>query len=220
MLYYTPVPISEHAELLGPDFNERFSDEMSEYYGPFIKKGRRIQLAKETWEYAVADSIINGIWVGAGNNVIDVETLDIQIDVKGLSCLTLNSITTEASILQNLKLESDNVVKLFETNDFDGLKTMFVDSLFEKIKNCDNLYVFCAVREKETQLVHYCLLKVNEKENDNFVNEMAVIGKRSVSIPLIDPKYGKTYLCIPKRRLELRLKMDGIQEFCVAAHIR
>jgi len=218
MIFYEPVPVAEHAELLGKDFSKRFASEMHEYYSPFINKNRPVQLAKETWEYAVADSIDGAEWVGAGKNVIDVKTPKIEIDVKGLSCQHMQGTTTEASILQNNKLENDNFAKLFENKDFSALKEMFVDPFVAKINATSNLHVLCAVREKKVQKVHYCLLKVTKKVNPNFVNNMSMDAKRSVSIPMIDPKYGKTYLYIPKRRLEIRLRMDVMSDFSVYSH--
>ena len=218
MIYYVPVPVEDHDNLIGKNFAKRFADEMHSYYAPFIKKGRPIQLAKETWEYAVADSIDGGEWVGAGKNVIDVRAPGIEIDVKGLSSQNLNGTTTEASILQNNKLENDNFAKLFESKDFSALKDMFVDPFVDKIKSTNNLHILCAVREKKEQKVHYCLLKVIQKENVNFVKEMNMDAKRSVSVPMIDPKYGKTYLYIPKRRLEIRLKMEEMSKFSVFSH--
>ena len=218
MIFYEPVPVKEHSKLLGKDFSKRFADEMHAYYSPFLKKDRPVQLAKETWEYAVADSIDGAKWVGAGKNIIDVKAPNLEIDVKGLSCSTMKNTTTEASILQNNKLENDNFASLFESKDYSALKTMFVDPFVAKIKATNNLHVLCAVREKKTQMVHYCLLKVVEKENPNFVKEMFMDAKRSVSVPMIDPKYGKTYLYIPKRRLEIRLKMDGMSDFSVFSH--
>ena len=218
MIFYEPVPKSQHEHLLGKDFNKRFANEMHAYYSPFLNKGRPVQIAKETWEYAVADSIDNAEWVGAGKNIIDVKAPNLEIDVKGLSCSTMKNTTTEASILQNNKLENDNFASLFENQNYNALKDMFVEPFVAKIKATNNLHVLCAVREKKTQKVHYCLLKVVQKENPNFVKEMFMDAKRSVSVPMIDPEYGKTYLYIPKRRLEIRLKMDKMSDFSVFSH--
>ena len=218
MIFYEPVPVGEHEALLGKNFAERFAEEMYEYYNPFLKKGRVIQIAKETWEYAVADAIPGGDWVGAGKNVIDVIAPNLQIDVKGLSCATMTNTTTEASILQNNKLENDNFAKLFEASDFKGLKEMFVDPYEEKIKSTENLHILCSIREKKAQKVHYCLLKALQIEEDNFLDNMYMDAKRSVSVPMIDPKYGKIYLYIPKRRLEIRLKMEEMQKYSVFSH--
>ena len=86
MIKYEPVPISQHDELLGPDFSARFADQMRAYYKPYLNNGRDVILAKEAWEYAVADSIDGASWVGAGKNVIDVSAPNLDIDVKGISC--------------------------------------------------------------------------------------------------------------------------------------
>lgn len=221
MIYYTPVPVQEHEELLGSDFSNRFAEEMQVYYAPFANKGRPIQLSKETWEYAVADAIPGGEWKGAGKNVIDVSTPTINIDVKGLSCGSLNSMSTEASILQNNKLESDNFTQLFEDAEFSSLKDMFVAPLLDKIRKAGKLYVLCAIRHKldnDKFDVYYCLYKVTESNVKNFEKQMYMDAKRSVRVPMIDPEHGKTYLYIPKRRLEIRVNMAGMKDYLVYSH--
>jgi hypothetical protein len=130
----------------------------------------------------------------------------------------MSGTTTEASILQNNKLENDNFAKLFENKEFTALKNMFVDPFVEKIKATTNLHIFCAIREKRLQKVHYCLIKIIEKDNINFIEDMYMDAKRSVNVPMIDSKYGKTYLYIPKRRLEIRLKLKEISKFSICSH--
>lgn len=218
MIFYEPVSIDEHSFILGKHFNEKFSDEMYAYYKPFIDKNRAIQLAKETWEYAVADSIPDGKWVGAGANIVDVETPNAQIDVKGLSTNSLSTITSEASILQNNKQENDNFASLFKNEDYTGLKEMFFDPFVEKTSKANNLYIFCSIREKKNKDVYYCLLRKVNKTNKNFISDMQMSAKRSVSMPMIDPEIGRTYLYIPKRRLEIRLNMKGMMKYCVKSH--
>lgn len=218
MIFYEPVPIDEHATILGEDFNRNFSNEMHSYYKPFIEKDRPIQLAKETWEYAVADSIPDANWVGAGKNIIDVETPTVQIDVKGLSTNSLNTMTTEASILQNNKHENDNFASLFKDKDYNGLKEMFVDPFVEKTSHTDNLFIFCSIREKKNKDVYYSLIRKVNKPNEEFISEMFMDAKRSVSVPMISSDIGKTYLYIPKRRLEIRLNMSGMMKYCVKSH--
>ena len=61
MLNFIPVPVTEHDAILGKKFNKKFANEMSAYYLPFQNKKREIQVAKETWEYAVSDSIPNSV---------------------------------------------------------------------------------------------------------------------------------------------------------------
>lgn len=218
MLYFIPVPIEDHDALIGKDFSKRFAKEMLDYYAPFLEKKRPVQLAKEIWEYAVADSIDGAKWVGAGKNIIDVQTPNIQIDVKGIS-VSKSFLTTEASILQNNKLKNDNfVTELLESKNFAGLKDAFVEPYFKKVKSTINLYYFCAIRNRIKQTVSYCLLKIVEQPNPKFIQEMCMDGTRSVSVPMIDSKYGKIYFGIPKRRLEIRLKMNEMYKFSVFSY--
>jgi len=221
MLKYIPVPVSEHDAILGSDFSKNFEREMREYYSPFIKKNRLIQIAKETWEYAVADSIPGATWVGAGKNVVDVIAPGIDIDVKGISVGKLGkTFTTEASFLQNHQTANDGFVTLFKNKDFLALKKMFVDTWLEKTKNTNNLHLLAVVREKTTHAVYYCLLKVvdNPVTEQEFIDQMAVSGNRSVDVPLIDLEHGKTYIYISKRRLEIRLNCDGLKDYLVYSH--
>jgi hypothetical protein len=222
MIKFIPVPISQHNIILGVDFNTKFAAEMHSYYAPFVAKNRDIQVAKETWEYAVADSIIGANWCGAGHNVVDVKTPIADIDVKGISNNDMEKykLTTEASFLQNNKQENDRFVNLFENKDYSALKEMFVDPLTIKIKGTNNLHLLGIIREKDKRNVYYCLLKINPVviSDKEFISKMVLEGKRSVSIPLIDEKYGKTYIYIPKRRLELRLDCFGLKPFLVYSH--
>ena len=221
MIKFTPVPITDHDLILGKDFNKKFASEMKSYYAPFVMKGRDIQVAKETWEYAVADSIVGASWVGAGKNVVDVKSPIADFDVKGLSIGTItDNQTTEASFLQNNKQENDGFGKLFESKDFLALKEMFVDPMDKKIKGTNNLHMLAVIREKSTKNVYYCLLKVESSTltDTEFLSQMTTEGKRSVSLPMIDPQYGKTYIYIAKRRLEIRLNGAGLSPFLVLSH--
>lgn len=218
MIKYEPVPLEEHDALIGADFNERFTKEMHDYYAPYQKKGRPVNIGKETWEYAVSDSIDGGEWVGAGKNVIDVCAPNLDIDVKGISCSKITGITSEASILQNVQEKNDHAVQLFKQGNYNGLKEMFIDPFIKKTSTNKNLHVLCTVRDKQNSQVWYCLLKVVKHENPNLVEEMTARGTRSIDIPLIDPEYGRTYLAIQKRRLELRLNMAGMSKYSVCSH--
>ena len=221
MLNFIPVPVTEHDAILGKKFNKKFANEMSAYYLPFQNKKREIQVAKETWEYAVSDSIPNSVWMGAGKNVIDVKSSVADLDVKGISCLDINSRqTTEASFLQNNKKQNDGFATLFESKDYLALKTMFVDPILDKIKNTHNLHMLCIVRDKSTNDVYYCLLKIEKTPltDSEFLTKMVATADRSVSVPMIDNTYGKTYIYIPKRRLELRLNPAGMNTFLVHSH--
>ena len=221
MLKYIPVPVVEHDAILGTEFNKRFENEMHDYYAPFVKKKRKVQLAKETWEYAVTDSIPRARHAGSGNSMIDVVTPTANIDVKGLSINNLKTgLTTEASFLQILKKSGDTINTLFETTDFQGLKTMFIDAWLAKAKKAGNVYLFVVVRESETKRVGYCLFKTETTDltNTEFVRDMTIKGERGVNVPLIDSEFGATYINIAKRRLEIRLNPANLSDYLVYSH--
>jgi hypothetical protein len=220
MIKYVPVPITEHDALLGKDFSKNFELEMKEYYAPFIKKGRKIQLAKETWEYGVADSIPGADWLGSGNNVVDVKAPALDMDVKGLSCAKLGKESTEASFLQNLAKGADGYSTAWANKDWATLKTIFVDPLEAKHVGTNNLHLLVIVRTKNDLGVHYGLLKAvpNPLDQPKFLAEMKQHAGRSVSIPMIDEEFGRTYICISKRRLEIRIDTEGFGPYLQFSH--
>jgi len=220
MIKYYPVPITDHDSILGKDFNSNFEIEMKEYYAPFIKKNRKIQLAKETWEYGVADSIPGADWKGSGNSVVDVKAPTADLDVKGLSCSKLGKETTEASFLQNLAKGADGYSTAWANRDWVTLKKIFVDPLEGKHKDTKNLHLLVVVRTKDDLGVHYGLLKAetNPLDEAQFLSEMTQHAGRSVSIPMIDPTFGRTYICIAKRRLEIRIDTAGFGPYLQFSH--
>jgi hypothetical protein len=221
MLKFIPVPVEKHEAILGCDFSANFAREMADYYAPFIKKKRDIQVAKETWEYAVADSIPGASWVGAGKNIIDVDAPMADLDVKGISVDTMPGMTTEASLLQNNKKKNDNVLTLFANRDWTELKKMFIDTWSSKVNATENLHLIAVVREKSTKKVYYCLLEVaqdDELTEEVFLDRFSLDADRGVEVPMIDSKFGKTYIYMPKRRLEIRLNCDGLKDYLVYSH--
>lgn len=219
MIEYVPVPLSQHDAILGKDFSKNFTKEMSEYYAPFIKKGRKIQLAKETWEYGVADSIAGAEWVGSGSSVVDVRAPAVDLDVKGLSADKLGKVTTEASFLQNLQESADNYSSAWTNKDWATLKKIFVDPIIPKHAGTTNLHLLVIVRTKKDLGVHYALLKAvpNTLTDAQFIAGMKEHG-RVVDIPMMDPQYGRTYICKSKRRLEIRLDTKGMASFLQFSH--
>lgn len=220
MLKYIPVPITDHDTILGADFNKKFEAIMRDFYKPYLNLGWDPDLSKTTWERIVALCVDNAKWVGAGKNVVDVETSTADIDVKSLSVEELSGLTTEASFLQNNKRKNDHFMKLFESNDFRALKEMFVDLWLDKVAGTDNLHLLAIIREKKHKTVSYCLLKLEDDglTEADFISKMQVSGERSVDVPMIDPQYGKTYIYISKRRLEIRLNTEGLKDYIVYSH--
>jgi hypothetical protein len=217
---FLPVCHHEHEKILGEKFSSNFHREMKSYYEPFLSKNRDVQLAKETWEYAVADSMCQGVWQGAGHSSIDVSSGDNVFDVKGLSCRGWGGLTTEASLLQSLNSKTDNCQELFEQQNYSLIHDMFVDSYRDKISEYKNFYLFCIFRnhlKNNHTEVHYCLLKptITLCDSDYVLKSW---NSRAVDIPLIDSEIGKTYVYIPKRRLEIRLNSVGISDYSVYSH--
>jgi hypothetical protein len=220
MIRFTPIPLTQHDALLGPDFSKNFEAEMKEYYAPFIKKKRKLQVAKETWEYGVADSIPGADWIGSGNSVVDVKAPACDLDVKGISVDKLGKETTEASFLQNLKKGANGYSVAWENKDWASLKKIFVDPLLPKHTGLNNLHLLAIVRTKDDQGVHYALLKIDHTTltDSQFISEMVQQAESGVDLPMIDPKYGRTYICISKRRLEIRLDTAGMAPFLKFSH--
>ena len=220
MIRFTPVPLEEHDALLGPNFSKNFAAEMADYYAPFIKKKRKIQIAKETWEYGVADSIPGSEWIGSGNSVVDVKALTCDLDVKGISVDDFGEETTEASFLQNLKKKANGYSIAWENKDWGELKRIFVDPLIQKHTGLNNLHLLAIVRTKNDHSVYYALLKIENTTltDTQFISEMVQQAESGVDLPMIDRKYGRTYICISKRRLEIRLDTAGMAPFLKFSH--
>lgn len=220
MIKYEPVPLAEHDNLLGANFANNFAQEMKAYYAPFLAKNRKIQLAKETWEYGVADSIPGAVWCGSGNSVVDVTAPLCGLDVKGLSAKKLSKETTEASFLQNLQKGADGYSQAWHSKDWLTLKNIFVDPLDAKTNGINNLHLLVIVRTTEDHGVHYGLLKAvpSVLTEEEFVGKMFQHAGRTVNVPIIDPEYGRTYICISKRRLEIRIDTGGFGSYLKFSH--
>ena len=78
--------------------------------------------------------------------------------------------------------------------------------------------LLACVRDKTLKQVWYCLLKVVQCKNPNLLAEMKFRGTRSIDVPFIDETLGRTYLFIPKRRLEIRLNMAAMSKYSVLSH--
>lgn len=220
MIKYEPVPLAEHDQLLGANFANNFAQEMKAYYAPFLAKGRKIQLAKETWEYGVADSIPGAEWLGSGNSVVDVSAPLCGLDVKGLSTSKLGKETTEASFLQNLQKGADGYSQAWHDKDWLTLKNIFVNPLTAKTTGINNLHLLVIVRTRNDHAVHYGLLKAcpSVLTNEEFVAKMFQHAGRTVNVPIIDAEFGRTYICISKRRLELRINTEGFAPYLKYSH--
>ena len=76
------------------------------------------------------------------------------------------------------------------------------------------------MRTKKDHAVHYGLLKAapNNLTDEEFVSLMHQYAGRSVSVPIIDSNIGRTYICISKRRLELRIDCENFAPYLKYSH--
>jgi hypothetical protein len=98
---------------------------------------------------------------------------------------------------------------------------MFIDTWSSKVNATENLHLIAVVREKSTKKVYYCLLEVHQDDElteEIFLNRFSLDADRGVEVPMIDSKFGKTYIYMPKRRLEIRLNCDGLKDYLVYSH--
>jgi hypothetical protein len=206
--------------ILGEDFSNNFIREYKSYTDVFTKKNREPQLAKETWEYIIADSVPSATWTGAGNALADVETDTSFLDVKGLSTLNFSRISNEASLLQITSSVADDVISdLTEAKSVSSqLQKKINDTFIEKMNM--KLYMNDALQAHNKK--YYSLVIVREQQ---VVNSFAVAlflhthhtnvvtsysTTRNPDVALIESSHGKVSLNISKRRLELRVNLNNL----------
>lgn len=202
----TPMTVTQTQALLGADFIHKFQKEMDEYLAPYrknIKIGRPLSMGKELWEYAVADSISNASWCGAGKSIIDVKIGDtIGIDVKSVQ--TGKYSTTEASMFQYLQVE--RVAQHFQTQNKLELWNMFVDGWLTKVKSIGQYYLICILKDKATL---NCSIVGFNVENTNllFQEQNCEFNRESMKVTSIaDPAYLDIKIYKGKTRMEMRIK--------------
>jgi hypothetical protein len=168
-------------------------------------------------EWILHKSIENSELVGDGNKNIDIilKHKKIGIDVSVLS-LTKN-MTNEKSVIQNFTTgnELDN---LFLNNKGSEVVEIFKNKMIEKYKSVDNeniniLYYVIFVCNKQN--IYLTCLKANCKNIINMsFQEFTKTSKSAIIHNFIDMKYGETKLYKSKKRIELRLNKNMIDEFC------
>jgi hypothetical protein len=206
MAYYlTPLVVNELQQLVGPEFIDKFQTEMDLYLQPYRKnvaRGRPLSMGKELWEYAVADSIANATWCGAGKGIADVSLGDnIKCDVKSMQII--KKTTTEASMYQPLALQGKSAVD-FGNKDKQALWNLFVDGWFKKVSTIKEYYMLIIFRDDALN----CSLagfKVGT-EKVNFVESDCIFTKKSMKVTsVIDPKFAQVKAYSGKTRLEIRV---------------
>jgi hypothetical protein len=185
-------------------------------------------------EWIIYKSIKNSLWIGKGNNKADVflELLNTNIYID-VGVLTLNgNQTNEKSIMQNFT-EGNNLDELFIKKNGNEAINIFKNKLINKysINNEINTQLtnYSPINNKINK--YYYVLFICHKQNIyltcfNFNNKNiknmqfeSFIGsvteyKNILVKNFIDKIYGNVKLYKSKKRLELRLNKQIINEYC------
>lgn len=200
----TPMTVTELTALVGNSFVPTFQMEMDHIlagHRKHISKGRPLSLGKEMWEYAVADSIPNADWNGAGHSLIDVTVgSTIGIDVKGVSKQKKSKNTTEASMFQNFNQDAKTH---FTNTNPQGVWDIHVSGWLNKIATVPNYYMLGIIRDKETLDCSLCGFKV-ANTTAMYLKENFVFNRASIKIAgLADPDFINIRYYNSKSRLEI-----------------
>jgi hypothetical protein len=174
-----------------------------------LDKGRPFQIAKEAWEYALADATEwnGGQWVGHGNNPEDVRVGDKKYDVKGLGGKWTTT-SGEASVKQTLSA-SARIDESFLEEDSSMLWDGVVSPWMQKVNNGGEYFVTIFWRNKETLSIRLVMFRL-EKNNFPVYNAEGCEFNKSKTQMLInnivDPEQAKLYILRSKHRMEMRIK--------------
>lgn len=213
MYAMTPLTADEICKNLDQKTIANLQIELERRIGPNRKdllKGRPFQIAKEAWEYALADSLEwkGGKWVGHGNNPEDVRVNNqLFYDVKGLSG-KWNSNSSEASIKQSLKTEF-RIDENFQTQDSNTLWNSTVEPWVEKVFTKNNYFVTVFWRHHIDLNIRLVMFRLNNKNIPQYDSTKCVFNKSCSTMDIlniVDPEHAKIYVLKSKKRMELRIK--------------
>ena len=207
-----PLTSVEVQALVGPTFIANFQKEVDEFMAPMrkhIAKGRPLSMGKESWEYAVADSIVGAVWAGAGNSIVDVRIgTNIGLDVKSVGKGS-GSKSGEASMFQTYHSHLDT---LFNTQDAPALWNVYIEGWFTKVQSVKDYYLLAIVKDKQYNC-SLCGFKrtgslpAYDPKFGTFLTETGRASKGTWTVQeLADPKFLHTMVIKGKKRLEMRLR--------------
>ena len=202
-----PLPVDELKIFLGQDFITNFQAEIDPIILPLRKHialGRPASMGKEIWEYAVADSIIDAEWCGAGKGIADIRVGDdVAGDVKSVQIG--KHTTTEASMFQPLS-EAEFAADHFKNKNKQELWQLFVDGWIKKVSSIKEYYLLAIFRDRNTFNCSIAGFKVNNI-SVQYKDSDCSFSKKSMKVnSIIDPALAETKVNIGKTRLELRIK--------------
>lgn len=213
MYSMTPMTADEICNKLEQTTLDNLKIELERRIGPArrdLEKGRPFQIAKEAWEYALADALEwkGGQWVGHGNNPEDVRVNENEFfDVKGLSgSWTGNS--SEASIKQSLKTEF-RIDENFVTENSQELWNSTVEPWITKIFDKDNYYVTVFWRHNKSLDIRLVMFKIDISKMPTYDKQYCDFNKNKSAMDvlnIVDPEQAKIYVLKSKKRMELRIR--------------
>lgn len=213
MYSLTPMTADEIRNNLDQKTLNNLEVELERRIGPArqdLAKGRPFQIAKEAWEYALADSLEwkGGEWVGHGNNPEDVRVNDqIHYDVKGLSG-KWTATSSEASIKQSLKTEF-RIDENFQNENSKALWDSTVEPWIEKVFSKSNYYVTVFWRHSKDLNIRLVMFRIDNTLVPLYDSEKCVFNKSQSTMDvlnIVDPEHAKIYVLKSKKRMELRIK--------------
>ena len=208
-----PMTADEIRDLLEQTTLDNLQVELEGRIGPNRKdlaKGRPFQIAKEAWEYALADSLEwkGGEWVGHGNNPEDVRVNDqIHYDVKGLSG-KWTATSSEASIKQSLKTEF-RIDENFQNENSKALWDSTVEPWIEKVFSKGNYYIAIFWRHHKDLNIRLVMFRIDNNYVPQYNSAKCVFNKSRSTMDvlnIVDSEHAKIYVLKSKKRMELRIK--------------
>lgn len=211
MYAFRPLSREEIIENLHPNTIENLRKELHSRIYPCkrdLDKGRPFQIAKEAWEYALADATEwnGGQWVGHGNAAEDVRVGNKRYDVKGLGGKWTTT-SGEASVKQTLSA-SARIDESFLTKDSENLWAGVVSPWMEKVSSEGQYYVTVFWRNRETLDVRlvmfeidFDLLPVYDPQGCEFNPTQTQMKIKNIA----DPEQVKLYVLRSKHRMEMRI---------------
>ena len=212
MFSFIPLTRDEIIDNLQPQSITNLTKELHTRIYPCkrdLDKGRPFQIAKEAWEYTLADATEwnGGVWVGHGNNPEDVRVGTNKYDVKGLGGKWTTT-SGEASVKQTLTA-SARIDESFLTQDSRQLWSGVVEPWIEKVSTEGEYFITVFWRHKETLAIRLVMFRLNTellpKYDPNACEFNASNTKMTIN-NIADPEQVKLYIIRSKHRMEMRIK--------------
>lgn len=207
-----PLKKQQIIDVLGKQSIDNLAVELEYRIGPCrrdLAKGRPFQIAKEAWEYALADATEwnGGEWVGHGNNPEDVRMGNKKFDVKGLGGKWTGT-SGEASVKQTLSA-SARIDESFLSSDSENLWAGVVEPWIKKVFVEDDYYVTVFWRNKETLDMRLVMFAVDHTHKPIYTSSSCEFNDSRTRMTLnniVDPEQAQLYILRSKHRMEMRIR--------------